>query len=89
MDYRVLTTLLHPLFDLLFLLKRLDKSRLQPVGVFRLEGLFLIGDNTGLAHDALLSILLPDGGEVRLALGTTKWIREPLWGLSLGILLHF
>lgn len=61
---------LHSLFNLLFLLQRLHKRRLQPVRVFRFQGFFLVGVNTLKAHDLLRSKLdgLPQWAEVFFAL---------------------
>ena len=58
----------------LLLLQGLDERVLQPVGVLGLQGLLLIGRHAQLTEDAPALLLLPVGGEVRLALGAQKWV---------------
>lgn len=59
----------------LLLLQSLDEGVLEPVGVLRLEGLFLIGHHALLAQDSPALLLLPVGGEIRSALGTEEGLR--------------
>lgn len=56
----------------LLLLQGLHKGVLQPVGVFCLQSLLLIGSHALLTEDSPALLLLPVRGEVGSALGTEE-----------------
>lgn len=62
------------LLDLLFLLERLDKGCLQPIGVLSLQGLLLIGRHALVTENVPGLLLSPAGGKVRLTLGACIWL---------------
>lgn len=62
------------LLNLLLLLECLNEGRLQPIGVFSLQGLLLIGRHALVTENVPGLLLSPAGGKVRLTLGAGVWL---------------